>query len=69
MKKLLSIIVFLVVLLVYPLWAQQVTPNGLFTYSVPIELPPATNGMGQELSINYASTEYKGLVGVGLSLS
>ncbi|HEX7027934.1 MAG TPA: SpvB/TcaC N-terminal domain-containing protein, partial [Gammaproteobacteria bacterium] len=43
--------------------------NGAAQYTVPIELPPAVNGLKPELALNYNSRGGNGLLGVGWSLS
>lgn len=47
----------------------NVTSAGVFTYSIPLEVPEGRNGMQPSLSLSYSSSTRNGLLGVGWSLS
>ena len=47
----------------------DVSPDGEAQYSIPIELPPGTNGLTPVLSLEYRHRTRGGLLGVGWSLS
>ncbi len=47
----------------------SVSPDGEALYSIPIELPPGTNGLGPVLSLDYRHRTRGGLLGVGWSLN
>ncbi len=49
--------------------AASVTPDGEAQYTIPISLPPGTNGMTPELSLEYRHRTRGGLLGVGWSIS
>ena len=64
----------------YTSWAQpiavgtmkgdpNVTAAGVFTYSIPILLPPGIGTMAPKLSLDYNSQAGNGLLGIGWSLS
>jgi RHS repeat-associated protein len=45
-----------------------VTPDGVAAYSIPLALPPGTNGLTPALSLEYRHRSHGGLLGVGWSL-
>jgi hypothetical protein len=47
----------------------SVTATGSARYSIPIVLPPGTNGLAPTLAITYDSRNGNGLLGVGFRLS
>ena len=47
----------------------EVSQNGLFSYEIPIAVPPGTGGMTPQLAINYTSNQSDGLLGSGFELS
>lgn len=48
--------------------ALKVTPAGAANYSIELVIPPGTNGVEPQLSIDYSSQAGNGLAGVGFSL-
>jgi RHS repeat-associated protein len=48
--------------------ASEVGPDGSFSYTIPLNLPPATGAMGPELSLVYNSESGNGLVGMGWNI-
>jgi hypothetical protein len=48
--------------------AASVSPLGEAMYSIPIVLPPGTNGMTPSLSLEYRHRTKRGLLGVGWSI-
>ena len=68
MKKI-TIIFLITFLSLVSVFAQSVTSDGAFTYSIPIKLPAGTNGMQPNISLNYNSMGGNGMVGVGWNLS
>ena len=48
---------------------HAVNPDGSFAYSIPIEVPPGTNGIAPSLSLTYNSNAGNGICGVGWQLS
>ncbi len=66
-----SIITTAGIFLVFPLagYSQSVGSDGSFNYSIPIDLPPGTNGMTPSLSFEYNSNNGNGMTGLGWSLS
>lgn len=48
--------------------AVEVTPGGESTYSVPIPVPPGTNGIAPKLSLDYRSRSREGMLGFGWSI-
>ncbi|MBS0618832.1 MAG: hypothetical protein JSR44_11630 [Spirochaetes bacterium] len=51
-----------------PLYAGEVLPNGSYSHTVEIQLPPGTNSMQPKLALQYNSNGSNGMVGVGWSL-
>jgi len=47
----------------------SVSPQGQYTYSIPLEVPAGRGGMHPSLSLSYSSEGGAGIVGVGWSLS
>ncbi len=66
-KSILTIMVVLQSHLLFP--ASGVGPDGAFNYSIPLSLPPATGGIGPELSFSYNSEGGDGLLGLGWQLT
>ncbi len=48
---------------------SRVTPGGEAAYSIPLRLPPGTNGMTPGLSLEYRHRQGGGLLGVGWSIA
>lgn len=59
----------LVILIPFIANSAEVSPDGSFSHSVEIKLPPGTNGMAPRLSLDYNSNSGNGIVGQGWSLS
>lgn len=52
---------------ILPLYAG-VNPDGSFSETIPIEIPPGRNGIQPQLALTYNSNAGNGMVGVGFSL-
>ncbi|WP_198315759.1 FG-GAP-like repeat-containing protein [Chitinophaga tropicalis] len=48
---------------------MTVTPDGAFTYAIPLQLPPGNVGAEPGLELTYSSQSPNGLLGAGFSLS
>ncbi|MBF0280196.1 MAG: hypothetical protein HQM13_20520, partial [SAR324 cluster bacterium] len=48
---------------------HQVLPDGTFSYSLPIQIVPGTNGAAPNLSLTYNSASKNGVLGMGWSLT
>ncbi len=48
--------------------AASVSPDGEAVYSIPLELPPGTNGMTPALSLEYHHRSIVGLLGIGWNI-
>ncbi|MCP4179601.1 MAG: hypothetical protein GY756_17725 [bacterium] len=67
-KKALLIFLLLLFMLVN-ISGQSVNESGAFTYSYPIEIPPGTNGMQPNISLNYNSQGGNSPIGLGWNFS
>lgn len=47
---------------------SEVTPDGAFTYTLPLDVPPGRQGVAPALSLNYNSRSTNGPLGVGWSI-
>jgi len=47
---------------------HTITPTGSANYSIPIKLPPGTNGLSPSLSVNYSSQAGNSLLGMGWNI-
>ncbi len=46
-----------------------ITPSGSASYSIPIEIPPSTNGVAPDISLSYDSQSGNGVMGVGWAIA
>jgi hypothetical protein len=46
----------------------SVSPGGDAIYSIPMPVPPGTNGVQPQITLNYSSSGLNGVVGVGWSI-
>jgi hypothetical protein len=53
----------------FPIYSQQVNPDGSFSYTYPLNIPPGVNGMRPNIALTYNSNSGNGFLGMGWSLS
>ncbi len=46
-----------------------ITPSGSASYSIPIDIPPSTNGVAPDVSLSYDSQSGNGVMGVGWAIA
>ncbi|MBN2444355.1 MAG: VCBS repeat-containing protein, partial [Spirochaetales bacterium] len=65
------IIFFLLLFIVIlsPIYSQQILPDGSFSYTFPLNLPPGIAGIESDLALSYNSNRGNGFCGMGWTLT